>query len=125
MSTGNRRSKVARMTLLAMLAAEGHNVPPAAEIDAALLSAPQELDLIKGLAAFPEEIQMAARDYDPSRVNRYAIDLAGRFHRFYNACRIREAEDDVRSARLVLCQATRSVIHTALTVIGVSAPEKM
>ena len=112
-------------SLLAMLASEGHSVPPAAEIDAALLSAPQELDLIKGLAAFPEEIQMAARDYDPSRVNRYAIDLAGRFHRFYNACRIRDAEDDVRNARLALCAAVRTAIAAALTVIGVTTPEKM
>ena len=112
-------------SLLAMLAAEGHQAPPTARIDASLLSTPQELELIKGLAAFPEEIQMAARDYDPSRVNRYAIDLAGRFHRFYNACRIREAEEDVRSARLALCDAVRTVIAAALTVIGVTAPEKM
>ena len=112
-------------SLLAMLAAEGHRAPPTARIDASLLSTPQELELIKGLAAFPEEIQMAARDYDPSRVNRYAIDLAGRFHRFYNACRIREAEEDVRSARLALCDAVRTVIAAALTVIGVTAPEKM
>ena len=68
---------------------------------------------------------MAARDYDPSRVNRYAIELAARFHRFYNACRIRGAEEDVMGARLALSEATRSVIRTALTVIGVSAPEKM
>ena len=112
-------------SLLAMLAAEGHPVPGTEDVNAALLSAPQELDLIKGLAAFPEEIQMAARDYDPSRVNRYAIDLAGRFHRFYNACRIREAEDDVRGARLALCAAVRTVIAAALAVIGVTAPEKM
>ena len=112
-------------SLLATLKAEGHAVPDADAVDVSLLSSPQELELLKQLAVFPEEILMAARDYDPSRVNRYAIELAARFHRFYNACRIREAEDDVRSARLVLCQATRSVIHTALTVIGVSAPEKM
>ena len=112
-------------SLLATLKAEGHAVPDADAVDVSLLSTPQELELLKQLAVFPEEILMAARDYDPSRVNRYAIELAARFHRFYNACRIREAEDDVRSARLVLCQATRSVIHTALTVIGVSAPEKM
>ena len=46
-------------------------------------------------------------------------------HRFYNACRIRGAEEDVMGARLALSEATRSVIRTALTVIGVSAPEKM
>ena len=112
-------------SLLATLAAEGHPVPAAEGVDPALLSAPQELELLKQLAVFPEEILLAARDYDPSRVNRYAVELAARFHRFYNACRIREAEDDVRAARLVLCEATRSVIHTALGVIGVSAPEKM
>ena len=112
-------------SLLANLAAEGHPVPAAESVDAALLSTPQELELLKQLAAFPEEILMAARDYDPSRVNRCAVELAARFHRFYNACRIREAEPEVRDARLVLCEAVRSVIKTALTVIGVSAPEKM
>ena len=112
-------------SLLATLAAEGHPVPPAGSVNAALLREPQELDLLKQLAAFPEEILMAARDYDPSRVNRYAIELAARFHRFYNACRIRGAEEDVMGARLALSEATRSVIRTALTVIGVSAPEKM
>ena len=112
-------------SLLATLAAEGHPVPPADSVDAALLTEPQELDLLRQLAAFPEEILLAARDYDPSRVNRYAIELAARFHRFYNACRIRGAEPEVQNARLVLCEAVRSVINTALTVIGVSAPEKM
>ena len=112
-------------SLLATLAAEGHPVPPAESVDASVLSAPQELELIKQLAAFPEEILLAARDYDPSRVNRFAIELAARFHRFYNACRIRGAEPEVLGARLVLSEAVRSVIHTALSVIGVSAPEKM
>ena len=112
-------------SLLATLAAEGHPVPPAESVDASVLSTPQEQELLKQLAAFPEEILIAARDYDPSRVNRYAIELAARFHRFYNACRIREADSAVQGARLVLCEAVRSVIHTALAVIGVSAPEKM
>ena len=112
-------------SLLATLAAEGHPVPAAGSVNAALLREPQELDLLKQLAAFPEEILMAARDYDPSRVNRYAVELAARFHRFYNACRIRGAEENVMGARLALSEATRSVIRTALTVIGVSAPEKM
>ena len=112
-------------SLLATLEAEGHPVPAAENVNAALLTEPQELDLLRQLAAFPEEILLAARDYDPSRVNRYAIELAARFHRFYNACRIRGAEADVQGARLALASAVRSVINTALTVIGVSAPEKM
>ncbi len=112
-------------SLLATLAAEGHPVPAAEEADAALLTAPQELELIKQLAAFPEEIQLAARDYDPSRINRFAVELAARFHRFYNACRIRDAEPEVQKARLVLSQAAGTVIAAALAVLGVSAPEKM
>ena len=112
-------------SLLAMLAAEGHSVPPVDEIDAGQLTEPQELELIKQLAAFPEEIQLAARDYDPSRVNRFAVELAARFHRFYNACRIRGAEPEVQKARLALCRAAGSVIASALAVLGVSAPEKM
>ena len=112
-------------SLIANLAAEGVAVPPQESVDVSLLSAEQELELIKQLAAFPEEILMAARDYDPSRVNRYAIELAARFHRFYNACRIRDAEPALRLARLSLCEACRSVIAAALAVIGVTAPEKM
>ena len=73
----------------------------------------------------PEEIRLAARDYDPSRINRYAIELAARFHRFYNACRIRDAEPALRDARLALSAAVRRVIAVSLDIIGVSAPEKM
>ena len=112
-------------SLLAMLAAEGHPAPPVEEINAALLTAPQELELTRQLAAFPEEIMLAARDYDPSRVNRYAIELAARFHRFYNACRIKDAEENVLLARLKLADATRIVLENALAIIGVTAPDKM
>ena len=112
-------------SLLATLAAEGSPVPPAEKADISLLTAEQETDLIRQLAAFPEEVKMAARDYDPSRINRYAIELAARFHRFYNACRLREAEDAVKDARLCLCAATRQVLAVALGIVGVSAPEKM
>ena len=112
-------------SLLAMLAGEGHAVPPVGEIDAGLLASAQELELIKQLAAFPEEILLAARDCDPSRINRFAVELAARFHRFYNACRIRGAETEVQKARLALCRAAGSVIASALAVLGVSAPEKM
>jgi len=112
-------------SLLATLAGEGHPVPAAKAADLTLLSSEQEIELIKQLSLLPEEVKIAARDYDPSRMNRYAIELAARFHRFYNACRIRDAEDSVRDARLVLCAAVRSVIATTLAVVGVSAPEKM
>ena len=55
----------------------------------------------------------------------YVTELAARFHRFYNACNIKNAESELQAARLSLCNCTRSVIENALTIIGVTAPEKM
>ena len=112
-------------TLLAAMAESGCTVPAAANVDAALLSTPQERELIKQLAMLPEEIHLAARDYDPSRINRYVTELAARFHRFYNVCRIKDAEPAVRDARLKLADATRRVLEIGLGIIGVTAPEKM
>ena len=112
-------------TLLAAMADSGCTVPAVADVDAALLSTPQERELIKQLAMLPEEIHLAARDYDPSRINRYVTELAARFHRFYNVCRIKDAEPLVRDARLKLADATRCVLEIGLGIIGVTAPEKM
>ena len=112
-------------TLVAALAAEGHAVPNADEVDFALLSTDAERELIKQLAALPEEIRLAARDYDPSRINKYVTELAARFHRFYNSCRIKGAQSDVLEARLCLADTVRKVIAVSLSIIGVSAPEKM
>ena len=112
-------------TMLANLAADGHNVPQAGEIDAALLNKPEERELIKQLAMLPEEIMLAARDYDPSRMNKYVMELAARFHKFYTACRIKGAEEGVLEARLLLADCVRRVIAITLGIIGVSAPEKM
>jgi len=112
-------------SLVAALAAEGHIVPKMSEIDATLLSSEQEIDLIKQISTLPEEIRLAARDYDPSRMNRYVIELAARFHRFYNSCRIKGEEEGVLKARLKLADTTRQVIAICLSIIGVTAPEKM
>ena len=89
------------------------------------LYTPEELALIKALAQYPEEIHLAARDYDPSRINRYLVALAGDFHRFYNACRIKGEEPTVLSARLKLADTVRAVLANGMGLLGVSAPEKM
>jgi len=112
-------------TMLAALAAEGHAVPELSQVNTALLSNDTERELIKQLAALPEEIRMAARDYDPSRINKYVTELAARFHRFYTVCRIKGAESGVLEARLLLADSVRRVIAVALSIIGVNAPEKM
>ena len=112
-------------SMLSALAQEGHAVPEASAVDASCLSAAEERELIKQLAALPEEIRLAARDYDPSRINRYVTELAARFHRFYTACRIKGAPEGVLEARLLLADTVRRVIALSLGIIGVSAPEKM
>ena len=77
------------------------------------------------LARLPEEIHAAARDYDPSRINRYLVELAGEFHRFYSACRIKGETPALLAARLKLADSVRSVLANCLGLLGVTAPEKM
>ena len=112
-------------SLIARLGEEGEKVPRAGDVDAALMSTAEELALVKALAQFPEELYLAARDFDPSRINRYLVALAGDFHRFYNACRIKGEEQGVLSARLKLADTVRAVLANGLGLLGVSAPEKM
>ena len=112
-------------TLLKALAAEGYDVPAAAQADLALLTADEEKALIKQLAQYPVVVRLAARDYDPSFINRYLSELAAAFHKFYNACRIKGEEKDVLLARLKLADTARAVLKNGMTLIGCSAPEKM
>ncbi|NLL45626.1 MAG: arginine--tRNA ligase [Clostridiales bacterium] len=112
-------------SLVATLAAEGNVVPRVEEIDVSKLSSDYERELIKQISLLPEEIRLAARDYDPSRINRYVIELAARFHRFYNSNRIKGEEPELLLARLKLADTTRMVIANSLDILGVTAPEKM
>ena len=110
-------------SLLRALGEEGVSVPEQADVS--LLSGETEKALIKQIAQFCEAVRLAARDYDPSYINRYLQELAGCFHRFYTACRIRGEEAAVRDARLKLADDTRIVLRNGLKLIGVDAPEKM
>ena len=112
-------------TLIHRLAEEGHAVPKAADTHAELMTTEEETTLIRTLARLPEEIHAAARDYDPSRINRYLTELAGDFHRFYGACRIKGEEPAILAARLKLADSVRSVLANGLGLLGVTAPEKM
>ena len=112
-------------SLLRAQAAEGVTVPAQRDVDMSLLSGETETALIKQLSLFCEELRLAARDYDPSHLNRYLVELAGCFHRFYTVCRIKGEEDAVLKARLKLADETRSVLKNGLALLGVEAPEKM
>ena len=112
-------------SLLRAMAEEGVTVPAQADVDMSVLSGETEIALIKQISQFCEEVRLAARDYDPSHINRYLQELAACFHRFYNACRIKGEEKAVQAARLKLADAARIVLRNGLKLIGVDAPEKM
>ncbi len=112
-------------SLLSTLAAEGFAPPSVAGLDLSLLTAESERELLRMLAQYPEEITKAARAFDPSRINRYVVELAGAFHRFYHTQRIRGAEEPLLLARLKLAEGTRQVLRNALELLGIGAPEKM
>ncbi len=96
-----------------------------AKAELSRLSTPFELDLIRKLGDYPEEISAAARDRAPHRIARFAHELAGLFHSFYNGCRVLGVEPELTMARLALVAATQRVLKHALTILGVDAPEKM
>ena len=100
-------------------------MPPASEVDFSLLSGEEEQALIKQLSLLPEEVRLAALNYDTSRINRFLTELATRFHRFYTACRIKDAAPGLLEARLKLADSVRAVLAIALGILGISAPEKM
>lgn len=89
------------------------------------LSTAEEKELIRHLAAFPGEIVAAAKDYDPSKITRYCVELATLFHKFYNSCRVKGEDDGLMQARLALCAATRETLRNALTMLKIDAPETM
>ena len=93
--------------------------------DLSLLSSKEERDLIREVAKMPEEIRVAAANRDPSVLNRYAVSVASAFHKFYGVSRIRDAEPDIRDARVFLIKCTADVIRNTLAGFGVTAPTQM
>jgi len=95
------------------------------QADLALLSGQRELQLAQRLAEFPGTLATAARELAPHSVAFYLRELAGEFHSYYNAERILVGDEALRAARLALCAAVRQTLATGLSLLGVSAPEKM
>jgi arginyl-tRNA synthetase len=90
-----------------------------------LLAGEREMALAGRLAEFPEVLTSAARELAPHAIAFYLRDLAGEFHSYYNAERILVEDEALRSARLALCAAVRQTLANGLSLLGVSAPEKM
>lgn len=112
-------------SILKNLKADGVEPRECAPEELALLTAPEELDLIRHLAGYTDEITSAARTMDPARITRYVTTLSTLFHKFYGSCRVKGVEESLSAARLYLCVAARTVLENALALFKVSAPESM
>ena len=112
-------------SILRLLEEEGVRVLPYAQIRPVLLKEEAELDLLKKLSDLPGEIESAARALEPARITRYVMELAACFHTFYTACRVKVEDRDLMNARLKLIDSTRIVLKGVLTMLKITAPEKM
>lgn len=96
-----------------------------ADVDLSPLGEESELALMRKMGDFADMVAQAAADRAPFRLTHYAQDLAALFHQFYTNCHVLADDEATRRARLVLCDASRIVLALTLSLLGVSAPEKM
>ncbi|WP_106177903.1 arginine--tRNA ligase [Prauserella shujinwangii] len=100
-----------------------------ADADLGLLTHPREGDLIRTIGEFPTVLRKAAELREPHRVARYLESLASAYHKFYDVARVLPQGDEeatpLTHARLALCEAARQVLANGLSLLGVSAPERM
>lgn len=95
------------------------------EIDYSLLKEEDEINLIRLLYNFPEAVLDALEKYEPSFITRHVVEVAKAFNKFYNSCPILSADEELKKARLNLVYAAKTVIKTALSLLGIAAPNKM
>ena len=112
-------------SILRKLASEGVEPRECTIPELALLTAPEEKELIKHLSGLTDEIIASAKNYDPAKITRYAVELATLFHKFYNACRVGVEDESLMQARLSLCLCVRTVLRNVLTMFSISVPERM
>ncbi|HGE69283.1 TPA: arginine--tRNA ligase [Candidatus Poribacteria bacterium] len=94
--------------------------------DLSLLKEPEEVDLIKKLADFPDTVYDSAINMTPHTITKYVQELAAVFHSFYNKCKVLDSDNiELSNARLVLVDCVRTVIKNGLALLGISAPEAM
>ena len=94
-------------------------------LDLAALPAPQDTELLKKLVAFPELVQKAAREHEPHRITGYLEELAATVHGWYHHTRTVGEDPPIERARLLLARAARIVLANGLSLLGLSAPDRM
>ncbi len=90
-----------------------------------LLNMPEEQNLLKKLYEFPDEVLHSAENFEPNKISTYLEEIASLFHKFYTVCRIIGSEQKLAEARIALIVAVKHVIANGLSILGVSAPDKM
>ena len=90
-----------------------------------LLTRPEEIELIRHLSAYTDEIVGAAKNMDPARITKYVVSLATQFHKFYNACRVKGESEPLMAARLCLCTAAQTVLRNVLAMFRITIPDSM
>ena len=106
-------------------AEKGILLPDAGNIRLARLETPEEMAIIKSLAFFPEVVEGSALNFEPHRLTTYLQELAGQFHSFYNKNRVVTEDEELTLARLFLLKCIACTLKNALTMLGISAPERM
>lgn len=115
----------AHARICSILSVAGVETPKAADVDLSLLTEENERVLIRKLAEWPQEVADAARELAPYHLAYYAKELANAFHSFYNSCKVLTDDARLCDARLALVDCTRITLRNVLTLLGLSAPERM
>ena len=112
-------------SILKKMQADGIEPRDCTEEELELLKDEAERELIRHLAALTDEIVSAAKNYDPAKITRYAVELATLFHKFYNSCRVACEDEKLMQARLYLCICVKDTIKNILEMLHISVAESM
>ena len=112
-------------SIMRNLASEGITMRDCSFEELSLLKTEEERELILHISSLTDELITAAKGYDPAKMTHFVVEVATKFHKFYNACRVKGEEESLLQARLSLCSATRIVIENILSMMKISAPESM
>lgn len=112
-------------SITSKLESEGKSINKCGEKELSKLEKEEEIELIRHLSSLPDVIISAAKNYDPAKVTRYAVELATLFHKFYNSCRVNVEDEELMNARFFLCLCVKTTLGSVLNMLGIDAPERM
>ncbi|HOX10052.1 MAG TPA: DALR anticodon-binding domain-containing protein, partial [Candidatus Omnitrophota bacterium] len=115
----------AHARICSIITASGRTETDICKADAGLLSAQEEINLLKELRQYPLAVRLSAQELDPYRIVTYLQGLAACFHKFYEANKVISEDSALTGSRLYLISCVKRVLANGLTLLGVSCPVKM